>query len=142
MLGESAIAARGRDAERTSSSEVHCIIVTLLQLYDETTRKPQHQRTKYCPNRSNNGHHPTKNGQEMDIDKDDSIKYLRQERKRRTQRVAIVYHDKSIKYLRQSTKEKNSKSCDCLPRQVHKIPPSKHEREELKELRLSTTTNP
>jgi len=36
-----------------------------------------------------------KNGQEMDIDKDDSIRYHRQARKRRTQRVTIVYHDKS-----------------------------------------------
>ncbi len=60
MLKESAIAAKGRDAEQTSSSEVFIIIVTLLQLYDETTRNPQHQRTKHFPNSSNNGHHPTK----------------------------------------------------------------------------------
>jgi glycerol dehydrogenase-like iron-containing ADH family enzyme len=49
---------------------------------------------------------PDKNGQEMDIDKDESIKYLRQARKRRTLRVTIVYHDKSTKYLRQARKRR------------------------------------
>jgi hypothetical protein len=49
---------------------------------------------------------PDKNGQEMDIDKDESIKYLRQARKRRTLRVTILYHDKSTKYLRQARKRR------------------------------------
>ncbi len=106
MLGESAIAAKGRDDKKassrhccncmTSSREVFIIIVTLLQLYDETTKNLQHQRTMHHSNKSTLGTtRLIKNGQEMDIDK----------------RWLHVIPPSS-------TKEKNSSSCDRLPRQI------------------------
>ncbi len=104
MSGESAIVAKGRDDKQASSKhcrncmassrEVLIIIVTLLQLYDETTKNLQHQRTMHYSNKSTLG----------------------------TTRLKMDKRWTSIKMAPRNTSVK-------------------HEREELIELRLTTTSN-
>jgi hypothetical protein len=78
----------------TASREVYNIIVTLLQLYDETSKNLQHQYTMHHSNKSTSG-----------------TTRLNMEKKWTS--LKMVPHDTSVK----------------------------HEREELIELRLTTTSN-